>query len=255
MGFLVGLVIGGILTDSIGWRPAFYLIAGINLAVLLVALVCLPKRSEDAMNRRNMLHRFQISTDWIGVLMISASLGLLSYVLATITANDSAISLPSNITILILAVLLLPAFVYWVHRQEKLGRPALIPNSIWRNPVFSSICIAVFFAWATVTANQYFLALYFQKVHLLSAFDTSLRFFPLVASGVLTNIATGYLVRAARADVLIAGSVLLSAATPLMMALINPKLVYWAGAFPATMLSPIWADVTLVVANLVRVLF
>ena len=33
MGFLVGLGIGAVLTDSIGWRPAIYLIAGINAAV------------------------------------------------------------------------------------------------------------------------------------------------------------------------------------------------------------------------------
>ncbi|ERF73309.1 hypothetical protein EPUS_03142 [Endocarpon pusillum Z07020] len=249
MGFLVGLVIGGILTDTIGWRPAFYILAGINAVVFCTALTCLPEKVGGA--RADVLHRFKTEIDWLGVVLISTSLGLLSYVLAAVTVHLSAISSPTNIALLILAVLLLPAFSIWVHHQEKAGRPALIPNSIWRNPVFTSLCITAFFAWATVTANQYFLALYYQKVQLLTAFDTSLRFLPLVVSGVLANIAAGSLVRRVRADVLIGGSVLLSAATPLIMALIDPSLSYWTAAFTATLLSPIWADITLIVANLV----
>ncbi|CAI7661654.1 unnamed protein product [Penicillium viridicatum] len=170
-GFLIGLIIGGILIDSIGWRTAMYLIAGINA----------------------------------GVFMVSCSIDLLSS------------PTPSG--------------------AIRYSRPRV-----------------VFFAWATVTTNQYFLALFFEEVQGLSAFQTSLRFLPLVVSGVLTNIATGALVRHVRADILIGVSVLLSAATPLIMALVvvnHSQLPYWAAAFPAAALSPIWADVTLTIANLV----
>jgi hypothetical protein len=66
----------------------------------------------------------------------------------------------------------------------------LIPNSLWSNPVFRSISLLSFLAWVTVTANQYFIALFFEKVQLLSVFATSLRFLPLVVSGVLANVAT-----------------------------------------------------------------
>ena len=38
----------------------------------------------------------------------------------------------------------MPTFDFWVGRQERLNRPALIPNSLWRNWVFSCICINVF---------------------------------------------------------------------------------------------------------------
>ena len=83
----------------------------------------------------------------------------------------------------------------------------------------------MFFSWATVTANQYFLALYYQKVQFLSVFDTSLRFLLLVVSGVPTNIAIGSLVRHLRADLRIGSAVLLSANTPLIKALIDSSLV------------------------------
>lgn len=97
----------------------------------------------------------------------------------------------------------------------------------------------MFFSWATVTANQYFLALYYQKVQLLSVFDTSLQFLHLVVSGVPMNIAIGSLVSHLRADLLIGSAVLLIVITPLIKALIDSSLVYRVVKVPATLLSPI----------------
>ncbi|RKU40051.1 hypothetical protein DL546_001803 [Coniochaeta pulveracea] len=246
-GFLIGLFMGGVLTDLVSWRLCFYLVAGINAAVLLLSVYCIPA---DRLGRGTAMERFRSKVDWVGVVVISAALSLLSYVLAAVTVDMSAISEPANIGLLTVSALLFPTFALWVQRQEKLGRPALIPNSLWSNAIFRSISLLSFLAWATVTANQYFIALYFEKVQLLSAFSTSLRFLPLVASGVLANVATGILVRRVRADILIAGAVLLSSVTPLLMALADPALPYWSMAFPAALLSPIAADVVLTIANL-----
>ena len=246
-GFLIGLFLGGILTDLVSWRLCFYLVAGVNAAVLLLSVFCIP---DNPVERGTAVERFRSKVDWFGVLLISSALGLLSYVLAAVTVDMSTISQPANIAMLVLSGLLFPAFGVWAHSQEKRGRPALIPNTLWSNAVFRSISLLSFFAWATVTVNQYFIALFFEKVQLLSAFATSLRFLPLVVSGVLANVATGALVRHVRADILIAGAVLLSAATPLLMALADPALPYWGIAFPAALLSPIAADVVLTIANL-----
>jgi MFS family permease len=246
-GFMIGLFMGGVLTDLVSWRLCFYLVAGINAVVLLLSVFCIPS---TPLEHGTALERFCSKVDWVGVLLISSALALLSYVLAAVTVDMSAISQPANIAMLVLSLLMLPAFVLWAHSQEKRGRPALIPNSLWSNAVFRSISLLSFLAWATVTANQYFIALFFEKVQLLSAFATSLRFLPLVVSGVLANVVTGALVRRVRADVLIAGAVLLSAATPLLMALADPALPYWTMAFPAALLSPIAADVVLTIANL-----
>ncbi len=69
-------------------------------------------------------------------------------------------SQPANIAMLVLSALLFPAFAVWAHSQEKRGRPALIPNSLWSNAIYRSISLLSFLAWATVTANQYFIALF-----------------------------------------------------------------------------------------------
>lgn len=183
-GFLIGLVIGGIPTDLVNWRLCFYLVAGVNAVVLLSSVFTIPR---DAAAPGTVLERFRREIDWVGVTVISFALGLLSYILAALTVDMPSIREPANIVMLIVSVLLFPIFTCWEHRQERLGRPALIPNSLWANPIFLSIALLSFLAWATVTANQYFLGLFFEKVQLLSAFSTSLRFLPLVVSGVLAQ--------------------------------------------------------------------
>ncbi len=90
--------------------------------------------------------------------------------------------------LLVVAALLLPAFYLWVGRQERLGLPALIPNSLWRNMAFTSTCVAVFFTWAVFNSFQYFSSLYFERIEKASPLETSLRFLPMIFVGASTNI-------------------------------------------------------------------
>jgi hypothetical protein len=66
---------------------------------------------------------------------------------------------PYIIVLFVIALSLLPIFVVWVEWQERNGRPALIPNSLWKNTLFTATCIIVFFTWAEFNALQYFTSL------------------------------------------------------------------------------------------------
>jgi hypothetical protein len=72
-----------------------------------------------------------------------------------ITISYSSISDAQNIALLVISAALLPAFSFWVGRQERRGKAALIPNSLWRNIPFLSICVSMFFTWAAFNAFQY----------------------------------------------------------------------------------------------------
>lgn len=78
---------------------------------------------------------------------------------SAITGSLDAIKLPVNIFLLCIAAALVPTFVWWMHKQEIAGRPALIPNSMWRNRAFSCICIMVILAWAALQCIELFLSL------------------------------------------------------------------------------------------------
>jgi MFS family permease len=80
IGFSLGLVAGGLLADSTAtWRAGFYIAAGINTFVLIITFLRLPKVDRD---QHLTWHRLRYEIDWPGALLLSCSLGLLSYVLA-----------------------------------------------------------------------------------------------------------------------------------------------------------------------------
>jgi MFS family permease len=76
IGFSLGLVLGGIFADTIGWRWGFHLCAIVNTAVFVVAVFGLPKPA-DGQNR--VFYRLKAEIDWVGIIMGSASIALLSY--------------------------------------------------------------------------------------------------------------------------------------------------------------------------------
>ncbi|TLS30347.1 hypothetical protein PpBr36_03216 [Pyricularia pennisetigena] len=289
LGYSTGLILGGIFTDTVGWRFGFYISGGINAVLAVCALVVLPSPPRDgeeeeeeeeqeadhqqqqvgqeqeeatdatvtaaAANRnskpRPLISRLARDVDWTGTLVISASMGFLSYVFSVVSRDYDRMVAPQNIALLVVAALLLPTFTLWVGRQERLDRPALIPNSLWRKAAFSSTCAAVFFTWAVFNAFQYFSALYFERIEHITALQTSLRFLPMVLVGAATNIVTGYLVETVEVRWLVVVSAIFSLFSPLIMALVRPGWGYWKGAFFAMLLSPLHPDVLFTVSNLI----
>ena len=79
LGYSLGLILGGVFTNTIGWRWGYYLSAIINTALFAGAVWGLPAvGGRKTVFWGRLLHEI----DWIGALIISISLGLLSYVLA-----------------------------------------------------------------------------------------------------------------------------------------------------------------------------
>ena len=76
-----------------------------------------------------------------------------------LTASTSHIRDASNIAILSIALAMIPLFIFWMHRQERLGKPALIPNSLWKNKAFLAICLMVLLSWAVLQSMEWFLSL------------------------------------------------------------------------------------------------
>ena len=80
LGFSVGLVLAGILTQTVGWRFGLYLIAGINAAVVVLSGFGVDESKKPS--PREIWSRFKRDIDWIGILIASAFLAMLSFVLA-----------------------------------------------------------------------------------------------------------------------------------------------------------------------------
>ena len=76
-----------------------------------------------------------------------------------ITDNPSNIHHPENIALLCTASAMIPAFLGWMNWREKNGKSALIPNSLWKNSAFASICVMVLLSWAVLNGTETILSL------------------------------------------------------------------------------------------------
>lgn len=175
VGFCLGLVLGGVFVDTVGWRVGWYISGGAALFLSFIGLWALPG-SPQPRNMENILHDLKYKVDWVGALLASAFMALLCYLLAyvqpraivkrsanslsrIISSDVHRIKEAASIVILCLAVAALPLFVTWTHYQVRRGRPALIPNSFWRNATFTSICATIALSFAVVNSMELFTSL------------------------------------------------------------------------------------------------
>lgn len=81
LGFSFGLVVGGILIDTSGWRSGWFLYGAITLVASAVGFWSLP--NDETLSSWTALYRkLAIKVDWVGALLASAFMALLSYFLA-----------------------------------------------------------------------------------------------------------------------------------------------------------------------------
>jgi MFS family permease len=80
VGFGLGLTLGGVVTGTIGWKWGFFIGAITNVIMLAVATWQLPKNVPNTTN--DMWRRLGSDIDWVGVVVASISLALLSYSIA-----------------------------------------------------------------------------------------------------------------------------------------------------------------------------
>ncbi|KAB8224472.1 major facilitator superfamily domain-containing protein [Aspergillus novoparasiticus] len=245
VGFGLGLALGGVFSDTIGWRWGFYVTAILNSVVLALALWVMPKSADGGPLEQTSLSRLRRDVDWIGALLISACLALRSYELAVATGSDADRSMRQSLNTVLLcsALALIAIFVLWMRRQVRLSRPALIPNSLWTNVPFTAVCITVFLVWGTLNAN----------VRGTSTLTASLYFMPAPVCDLLMNAAIGISLPYLKSSIAVPAGCLMSGIAPLLLGTLcgvnGPG--YCCGAFQAMALKPLGADLIYTIANLV----
>lgn len=157
IGYSVGLILGGVFTDTIGWRWGFYTSAILNLVISVCAIWALPSIKRNTTKPR--IRQLTEDIDWIGAFILSIALGILLYVLAMTTSSYRRFTDVQNIVLFTVALILLILFPIYMRYRVRRGKPAIIPNKLWRNIPFTATCIAVFFCWAAFNAFQYFATL------------------------------------------------------------------------------------------------
>jgi EmrB/QacA subfamily drug resistance transporter len=159
----VGPLVGGGLTQALGWEWIFYINVPIGLATLALTLLRVPEAHQ----------RFEVSIDWLGLVTWTGALFLL--VFALIRGNDEGWSSGQIVGLLAGSAALLVAFLLLERAQEH----PMLELSLFRIPTFTGGVLVAFSIASGMFALFLYLTLYLQNVLGISPLGTGLRFLPL----------------------------------------------------------------------------
>lgn len=160
LGFTVGMVAGGVLTDTAGWRSTMGLLAVGGAAVLVAAPGLLPAGGGGGRG----------DLDLPGALTVTG--GLVGVVYACSTAAEDGFGRPDVVVALVGGLVLLAAFL----RVESRCAAPLLPLWLLRRPTVAFGNLGGLVTVATMTAVVFLLTLYLQDVLGVSALGAGLIF-------------------------------------------------------------------------------
>lgn len=174
-----GPMIGGLLTDTLGWRAIF----AVNVPVAAVSIAITAKKAPFTAPKRDR------GLDLPGQLTGIACLGLLTYGL--IAGGDSGFGDPVVLTTLASAALSGVAFVL-VERGRS--GDVMLPMTLFGSSTFSAGLLAGLLVNFGLSGAMFVLSLFFQNAHHSSAMETGLLFLPLTLPTAFNGSYAGKLV-------------------------------------------------------------
>src|SRR5215204_3544950 len=230
----IGPLVGGALTDSLGWESVFYLNVPVGIAAIGVTYWKL-RESRDPNATR---------VDWAGVATFSAALFLL--VLALVRGNDEGWGSTLIVSLLAGSAVLLAAFVAV---ERRVAEP-MLPLGLFRRPSFTGVQLAAFAISGSAFALFLYLTLYLQNYLGYSPFEAGLRYLPITVASFIAAPISGALLSRVPARLMMSGGLAAAGVGLLLMSgietgdewttLLGGFLVAGAGV---GLLNPVIADV------------
>jgi EmrB/QacA subfamily drug resistance transporter len=148
-GGAAGLVLGGLITDSLGWPWIFLVNVPVGVVGVALSFVLLGADREEGASRR---------LDVWGAVTITAGLFLLVYGLTR--AEEAGFGSPLTLAAVALALILLSAFLF----VERSVADPLVPLRVFRSPGLSGSAVVAFANTATTSPVGVIAVLYLQEV-------------------------------------------------------------------------------------------
>jgi MFS family permease len=207
LGFITGLILGGVFTAFLGWRWIFWISLIISGIVIPAAYIILPRAPSPRtaipspaeggstgdsaptpkkgllQSVRERLVRF----DALGISLGIPGILLLTYALTS--ANTEGWDDAKIIATLVVSVVMLVAFIL----HERSASQAILAPHLFRNLSFNLTLILAVHTYAVRQACTYFLTVQLQSYG-ASAIHTSVLFIPLGVSALIFNTLSGRLV-------------------------------------------------------------
>lgn len=211
-GFTTGAILGGVLTDLLSWRWAFFINVPVALAVLLIAPGVI-KESRPAVRPK---------LDVPGA--VSVTVGLLALVFGLTQAGEHGWGSPTALLSLAAGVVLLIVF----YAVEKRSPSPLVPVSVLKRRTVAWGNIAGLLAFLTETSLVFLMTLYLQEVLDFTPLSAGLSFGVLGVGTVIGgSLAAKVIARIGTKSTLITGGLLQAVATLALFSLGDDRAWVW----------------------------
>ena len=247
--FIVGPLVGGFLTENIGWHWIFYVNVPIGLVSLYFIWRLLPT-VKTARATRNF--------DILGGAIFTVAISLLLIGLTQKGQTDPLTHRLYNWTDptvggLIAAALVGIALFLWAETRAK---EPIVPLQLFRNRTYAASMVATFFAAFAFFGAIIFLPRWFQIVQGFSPTWSGLAALPLMAGLILSSVGSGLIVaRTGRYKWLTVGAIILMGISTLLMTQLRADTslpIVWLWMFISGLgVGPTFAVFTLIVQNAV----
>ena len=239
--FVAGPLIGGFLTENVGWHWIFYVNIPIGIIALVVIQRLLPTVKTPSATR---------NFDLIGGSIFTVAM---VFLLVGLTNKQFGEWTDPTVGGFILVGIVGTLVFIWAEARAK---EPIIPLGLWQSRTYSATMVSVFFAAFAFFGAIVFLPRWFQVVEGFSPTNSGLAALPLMIGLIFSSIVSGLIVsRTGRYRWLIVGSVAVMGFAVLLMTQLTkdtPVEVVWLWMFIAGLgVGPTFSVPTIVIQNAV----
>jgi EmrB/QacA subfamily drug resistance transporter len=199
-----GPLLGGVITDGLGWRWNFYVALPVAILALIIvqSTLHLPGREKR-----------KVSIDYLGIVLLSTAVSLL---LIWVSLAGSSFDWWSLTTVLMVGGALVAAVLFVI--VELRSKEPLIPLSMFRNATFTLSVIASIATGIAMFGASVFLSQYMQLSRGATPTEAGLMTIPMIAGLLISSVGVGALITrfGSWKPYVIAGAVLLTAGSYLL---------------------------------------
>ncbi|KAF9957580.1 hypothetical protein BGZ72_001670 [Mortierella alpina] len=225
-GSAAGILLGGILGSTIGWRWMFYLTGIVGFTITVLGIVVIPAEKSQGKVEDRRLDVFGMATFTMGIVLVIYYLS---------EGSAAGWSSPKALAPFLVGV---ASLILFVIIENKIDYP-IMPLHIWRSRRFLASCVTSLFMMASMNAHFYFTSLALQNVLGYSPLRTALSNMPHGVGCIIVVGILSVLISRVRTKLVIVVGWLFLIGSGVLWAQLKVDSSYWAIPFPALILNMI----------------
>lgn len=177
---VLGPILGGFITDSLGWRYVFFINIPLGILALIMVFYSIPNFNNN---------RLKKVVDYPGIILFTLALSSMFFCFTF--AGDLNRYPPFIIAGLLMLSIFM--FIIFVIVENKAQEP-IIPLHLFKNSIFNISSIESFLASAVMFCGIIYIPLFAQGVLGMSAVNSGLLMIPMLLSLTISSVITGQII-------------------------------------------------------------